>query len=359
MIRVGIVGVGWGARVQAPAFQAVPGYELVGLCARTPERLAKAAGKLGVSDVSTDWRSFVERNDLDLISVATPTGSHREITLAALAAGKAVLCEKPLALDAAGADELVRAAAASDRPAACCFESRWLPDRLALWDAVRGGYLGTPYYAQVNRSASYWHPSHPLQATWMYDRDQGGGYLSGILVHDLDLICTLLGDPVAVCAEVRTTVPRRELPDGGTLAVTADDTAALLLRLASGALAVLSVSVMGAHADHVGLELFGSNGTIVGSGTIRGAELRAARAEDPGLAPLPLSDRRPPGDAELPGGLAGSAIRATALMLADWLPAFDGQPTDVPTFADGARAIAVTDAARRSAEGAGWVSLRR
>lgn len=102
--------------------------------------------------------------------------------------------------------------------------------------------------ARVSRSASYWHPSHPLQAHWMYDREQGGGYLAGMLVHYLDFLCSLLGRPVSVCAEVRTSDPVRELPDGGILQVTADDTAALLMRMESGFTTVMSVSVMGAHA---------------------------------------------------------------------------------------------------------------
>jgi predicted dehydrogenase len=358
-LRVGIVGVGWGAHVQAPAFRAVPGYELVALCARTPERLERVAGKLGVADTSTDWRSFVRRDDLDLISVATPTTLHHAVSLAALAEGKAVLCEKPLASTTVEADELVKAAEAAGRPTACCFESRWLPDRLAVWDLARTGYLGTPYFARVSRSASYWHPSHAPQARWMYDRSQGGGYLGGMLVHDLDFICTLLGRPVELCAEVRSTLPHRELPDGEELEVTADDTAALVMRMESGATAVLSVSVMGAHADHFGMELFGSDGTVVGEGTVRGAAFRAGTTAGSGLAPLAPSDRRPLEEEGLPGGLAGQAIRSMALMLEDWLPAFDGNPTAVPTFVDGLRTIAIVEAAHRSADGGGWVAVGR
>jgi predicted dehydrogenase len=359
VLRVGIVGVGWGAHVQAPAFRTVPGYELAALCARTPDRLERVAAKLAVDDTSTDWESFVRRDDLDVISVATPTPLHSTISLAALAAGKAVLCEKPLATTTAEAEALVRAAEASGRPTGCCFESRWIPERLAVWDQVRTGYLGTPYFARVNRSASYWHPSREPQARWMYDRSQGGGYLAGMLVHDLDFVCTLLGPPRELCAEVRSTLPERKLPDGERLEVTADDTAAVVMRMESGATAVLSVSVMGIHADHFGMDLFGSDGTISGEGTVRGATFRAGRLGDDGLAPLPPSPRRPPGDESLPGGLAGEAIRSMALMLEDWLPSFDGQPTTIPTFTDGLRTIQIVEAAHRSADGAGWVAVAR
>ena len=357
-LRVGIIGVGWGAHVQVPGFRAAKGFEPVALCARTPERLERVAGKLGITETSTDWQSFVTRDDLDVISVATPTVLHGDMTLAALAAGKPVLCEKPLAGDLDAARAMVRAAAEAGVPTACCFENRWNPDWLAVATHVRSGFLGKQYLARVSRSASYWHPSHPLQARWMYDRDQGGGYLAGMLVHDLDFLCSLLGRPVSVCAEVRTSDPVRKLPDGETLHVTADDTAAVLLRMESGVTAVLSVSVMGAHADHYRLELFGADGTIIGDGDLRSATYRLGAAADDGLSPLGIDQREPGHPENLPKGLAGHASRAMALMLEDWLPAFEGGPSSAATFEDGLLSLAVIEAAHRSADGGGWESVQ-
>jgi predicted dehydrogenase len=357
-LRVGIIGVGWGSHVQVPGFRAADGFEPVALCARTPERLQRVAGRLAISDTSTDWESFVTRDDLDVISVATPTVLHRDMTLAALDAGKAVLCEKPLAGDLDAARDMVRAADKSSRPTACCFENRWNPDWLAVAALVGEGFLGKQYVARVSRSASYWHPSHLPQARWMYDRDQGGGYLAGMLVHDLDFLCSLLGRPESVCAEVRTSEPIRELPDGETLAVTADDTAALLMRMESGLTAILSVSVIGAHADHYRLELFGSDGTIIGDGDLRSAAYRLGTATDDELSPLTVDEREPAHPERLPGGLAGHASRAMALMLQDWLPAFDDAPSGAATFEDGLLSLAVIDAAHRSSEGGGWEAVQ-
>jgi predicted dehydrogenase len=175
-----------------------------------------------------------------------------------------------------------------------------------------------------------------------------------MLVHDLDFLCSLLGRPESVCAEVRTSEPVRDLPDGETLRVTADDTAALLMRMESGATAILSVSVMGAHADHYRLELFGADGTIIGDGDMRSTAYQIGAASEDRLSPLPVTNRQPAQPERLPTGLAGHASRAMALMLEDWLPAFDGHPAGVPTFDDGLLSLAVIDAARRSAEGGGW-----
>lgn len=353
-LRVGIIGVGWGSHVQVPGFRAADGFEPVALCARNPEKLGKIAAKVGIDDTSTDWRSFVTRDDIDVISVATPTALHHDMTVAALEAGKAVLCEKPLANNLEEARDMISAARQAGRPTAVCFENRWNPDWLAVTDRVRSGFLGTPYLARVSRSAAYWHPSHPPQARWMYDREQGGGYLAGMLVHDLDFVCSLLGRPESVCAEVRTTEPERRLPDGEVIKVTADDTAALLLRMQSGVTAILSISVMGAHADHYRLELFGSDGTIIGDGDLRASRYQAGAAADDGLDTLPVSDRAPAHPEGLPKGLAGHAARAMALMLEDWLPAFHGGQSTAPTFEDGFVSLAIIDAARRSAEGGGW-----
>src|SRR3984893_19414516 len=126
-LGVGILGGGGGAHAQLPGFRAVKGFEPVALCARTPDRLARVATKLGIEQTSTDWQSFVTRDDLDVISVATPTVLHHEMTIAALAAGKPVLCEKPLAGDLEAARHMVRAAADCNLPAASCFENRGNP----------------------------------------------------------------------------------------------------------------------------------------------------------------------------------------------------------------------------------------
>ena len=358
-LRVGIIGVGWGALVQAPAFQAVQGFELVALCARRQATVSAAAEQLGVATTCTDWRELVDRDDVDLVSVATPVETHHEITLAALRAGKHVLCEKPLASTADQARELVHAAEATDRRTATCFETRWLPERLAVRDLVTDGVVGQPYSVRLHQSAGYWHPTRPLQSLWMYDASAGGGYLAGMLVHDIDYVCSLFGEPAAVCADIRTSVPVRELPDGGSLQVTADDTAALLLRLDSGALAVLTVSVVGVHVPaSLRVDVFGSDGTVLMSKAARGqGAVTAGRATDDGLIERPVVARSADGLGEAQVRRAGGMINCMALMLEEWRPAFDGATTRVPTFRDGLRAQRVVDAARASAAGAGWVTF--
>ncbi|MFI5053477.1 MAG: Gfo/Idh/MocA family protein [Acidimicrobiia bacterium] len=358
-IRVGIIGVGWGSVVQTPAFRAVPEFEVAALCSRRPERVAEAGEKLGIEDTSTDWREFVQRDDLDLISVCTPVDLHAEQTIAAVAAGKHVLCEKPVALSADDANRMLEAAEAAGVAHAVCFENRYDPVRFALRDAIGAGVLGAPYFARSHTSADYWHPTRGLQSQWMYRLDEGGGYLMGMSSHDIDFVCDVFGEPEAVCADVRCTVPERVGADGSTFVVDADDTSVVIMRMRNGMAALISCSAVAFGANQREMELFGSEGRIVLGGGVEGAnEVLAYRVGDDAPTAIAASTRSIRSGAELPKRRAAGSIRSLALMLEDWLPALSGSPAPgVPTLRDGLRVQQVIDAARRSSAGDGWVAL--
>src|ERR1700722_2640317 len=373
-LRVGIIGVGWGSLVQVPAFRAAGGYEVAALCSRRAERAAEAGGRLGIDDVSADWERFVSRPDLDIISVCTPTDLHREQVLAAISAGKHVLCEKPVALDAGQAAEMADAADAAGVATAVCFENRWGREKLAVWRQIGEGLLGSPYFARVAIAADYFHPSRPLMSEWMYRLADGGGYLLGMASHDIDYLYCLFGLPEAVCADVHATIPTRTRADGSDFAADADDTASLLLRWSSGVRASISLTTVGLHTgSRYRFEAFGSGGTAEIDGTVFGGAVRAGKVGEEGLRELALSDAAVSGDASaIPStGRRSAPIRALALMLERWLPALGapagaggaggdgrGPGPRVPTLRDGLVVQQVIDAARRSSDGAGWVPLQ-
>jgi predicted dehydrogenase len=359
-IRVGMIGVGWGSIVQVPAFRVVPGFEVVALCSRRAESVEAAGAKLEVDDVSTDWEAFVRRDDLDLISVATPVDLHLPQVLAAIAAGKHVLVEKPVGLTAAETGEMLAAAEAAGVQHAVCFENRWAPTQLRLGELIRGGQLGDPYLVLARATADFWHPTRGLQSEWMYRLADGGGYLMGMGSHDIDFVCSLLGEPVAVCADVRTTVTKRTRDDGSVLDVDADDTSVVLLRMANGALVSITTSAITLAQDTRSFEAFGSAGSVSVSAPIMGEEAPAIRVGSAGAAPTEVGGvfREPASGLPIPARRAGGAIRSLALMLEEWLPAFGGAATPtVPTLRDGHLVARVVDAARASSAGAGWVTL--
>jgi predicted dehydrogenase len=359
-IKVGIIGVGWGSIVQIPAFGMVPPFEVRALCSRRLDRVQAAGERHGIGDVSTDWQTFVKRDDLDLISICTPTDLHFEQAMGAIAAGKHLLVEKPVGVDATQTQAMLEAAETAEVCHAVCFEGRWDPARLRVWDLVREGVLGQPYLALARSGGDFWHPTRALQSEWMYRRSDGGGYLMGLGSHDIDYCCALFGAPTAVCADVLTSVPTRRRDDGTVLPVDADDTAALLLRMENGMLVNIVTTAIAFGQNFRTFEGYGSKGSLTIDGLLMGEEatdIHAASIDDPGLTTVAASDRMPRSRIELPKRRAAGAIRSLALMLEDWLPAFDGEATCAPTLRDGDRVQSVVDAALASHAGAGWVTL--
>lgn len=344
--------------MHGPAFLAVAEYELAAICGRRQEPTAQAGQSLGVEDTSTDWAALVARPDLDLISIATPVTEHYDMALAALDQGKHVLCEKPMSLTAIQARDMCDAAERRGRAGAICFEYRWAPPRLTLRGMVDSGALGEIRLVRLSHSYNHWHPSRRPQSDWMYRGELGGGYLNGILSHDIDFLISLFGDPLAVCADVRTTLDEVTAASGRRVQVTADDTAGVLIRFRSGVLAVVSISVTGGVDTGGNMEVIGTDGTaIYRYSTPADGDVEVCPAGGTEFSPVTPHRRAPRSGYPFVGGVRARAGAAMACLLEDWVPAFAGQPAPVPTFASGLLVQRMIEAARASSEGDGWVVL--
>src|SRR5688572_27111263 len=179
MPRIGIIGTGWGARVQAPTFRET-GLSVVAIAGHNRERTRVVADDLGLRAVD-DWRDLVASPDVDLISIVTPPSEHREMALASLEAGKHVLLEKPTALNALEAEELVSAASRNrDKLALIDHELRFLPS----WREAREriGEIGAVRYADV-RYASPSRGDRSRAWNWWSDATRGGGILGAVGSH--------------------------------------------------------------------------------------------------------------------------------------------------------------------------------
>jgi len=115
MIRIGIIGAGFARLTQIPGFQNCEGARVVAIASAHREHAAEVAREFGIEHVESDWRDLVARPDIDLVSIVTPVVTHYEMTLAALDAGKAVLCEKPMAMNAGEAKEMMERARAAGK----------------------------------------------------------------------------------------------------------------------------------------------------------------------------------------------------------------------------------------------------
>ncbi len=210
-LRVGVIGAGtFAEEAHIPGIQAHPRGQVVALCARSRERVAAMAARLGVPDVYTDYHELIARPDIDAVTVAAPDALHGPVSIAALEAGKHVFCEKPLAMTAAEARDMAEAAvraARSGRVAMVGFTFRYSRALQALRQLLREGALGTPFY--VSMHVHWGGIGYPgANMTWLEHADQsaGGTWADGA-AHLFDALSYILAPARAVCAQMMI-VPR-------------------------------------------------------------------------------------------------------------------------------------------------------
>jgi predicted dehydrogenase len=252
---------------------------LAAICGRDPEAVRAAADRHGWAAAETDWRALIAREDVDLVDICTPGDSHAEIAIAALEAGKHVLCEKPLANTVAEAEAMVeaaRAAAGRGQRAMVGFNYRRVPAASLAREMVAAGRLGTLRHVRVVYLQDWLvDPEFPL--TWRLRKEAAGsGALGDLGAHIVDLAQHLAGDTLAgVSALTETFVRERPLPAtassglasagaaNGTGAVTVDDAALFTGRFNGGALASFEATRFATgRKNALRIELNGSDGSL-------------------------------------------------------------------------------------------------
>jgi predicted dehydrogenase len=244
----------------------VPGVRQQVLVGRDDAAVKEAAGRYGWSEAATDWRSVIERDDVDIVDICTPGNSHAEIAVAALAAGKHVLVEKPLANSVAEGEAMVAAAsAAAERGVRSMvgFNYRRVPALALARELIAAGRIG----AVREVRAAYlqdWLADEAAPMTWRLRRESAGsGALGDLGSHVVDQLHYLLGEPVtAASGHLRTYVESRD-GDDGPEPVTVDDTAWATLTAGSGAVASVEVSRMATgRKNGLTIEVYGSRGSV-------------------------------------------------------------------------------------------------
>ncbi|MFE1449724.1 Gfo/Idh/MocA family protein [Streptomyces olivaceoviridis] len=289
-LRVGMVGYAFmgaahsqGWRTVGHVFDLPRRPVLAVLCGRDGAAARSAAERHGWAAVETDWRALVARDDIDLVDICTPGDSHAEIAVAALAAGKHVLCEKPLANTVAEAETMTRAAEEAygrGQVAMVGFNYRRVPATAFARRLVADGRLGTLRHVRVTYLQDWLaDPAFPL--TWRLRREHAGsGALGDLGAHIVDLAQYLAGEPLAgVSALTETFVRERPLPGGpsrglaagsatgtpgvSTGTVTVDDAAVFTGRFASGALAAFEATRYATgRKNALRIELNGERGSL-------------------------------------------------------------------------------------------------
>ncbi len=324
------------------------------VCDADPGTLERARQETGATVTSTDYRQIVAREDVHAIIIATPNVMHAPIALAAIAAGKHVLCEKPLAMNRADAERMADAAERAGVRNMTAFTYRFVPAMRYLHHLVGRGELGLPYHYRSCRLQDW----GTRNLGWRQRKELAGtGELGDMLSHRIDFAHHLVGPMHRLVANVKNLTPMRDGAPNDT-----DDWVAILAEFRSGATGVLESSKLASgrneswrSLDYV--EINGSEGSFEFT-TSRWNQLLAGRLGGPGLAPLevPREFWVWPGSTRDPG-VGDPLVSFRYDQAVEFVNAIREQRPCSVTFRDGARAQAVTDSVLQSASSGRWVDL--
>ena len=264
MINVGIIGASFARDAYLPAFAHIDEARVVALASGRMESAQAAAAAHGITAVYDDWKMMLAEHALDLVCIATPTVMHAPMALAAIAQGAHVLCEKPTAMNAGEARQMLNAARAAKRLHMIDHELRFNPTRARIAELIKGGDLGEIRHVNItNIGASWADPASRPKGDWWSDVAMGGGRMGANGSHQIDMLRWWMGEPASVIGQALTIVPDRiDKATGEAWRATSDDLSYFTLEMQAGALAQVFMS--GVAVANMGNEtqVFGSKGTI-------------------------------------------------------------------------------------------------
>ena len=218
---------------------------LVAIAGRDQTQVEAAAQRYGYAKAVTDWHALIADPEIQVFDDGAPNSLHAEPTIAALQAGKHVICEKPLGRDAAEAKRMWEAARQASQHGVvsmCAFNYRFVPAIRLARDIITAGRLGRIYHFRANYlQEGLADPNTPV--TWRHAAETAGsGALGDLGTHIIDLARFLVGEPTTVSAAVATFVPERPTASGGRAPVTVDDAFAAAVTFENGAIGLLEAT---------------------------------------------------------------------------------------------------------------------
>jgi len=355
---------------QAPHFFDLPAnLRLKTICGRNKAAARKAAARFGWENAATDWRQLVDDPDIDIVDICTPNDTHSEIAIASARAGKAILCEKPLARNVGEAETMFRAVRKAGVVNMVCHNYRRIPAVALAKEMIEHREIGDHIFHFRARYAQDWivDPNFPL--VWRLQSDiAGSGALGDIFSHIVDLARYLVGEFREVCATTETFVKKRPLagPDGRSRRrigkVTVDDAVTMIGRFRNGALASLEATRFApGRKNSITLEINGSDGSLFFDLEEMNC-LKFYSRRDPkdrqGFRNILVTEPSHPyiGKWWPPGHIIGYEHTFTHT-IADFVKAVVGRRSVHPSFADGLQNQRVLNAVKQSAENRKWVRL--
>lgn len=270
-IRVGMLGYNFMAKAHSNAYRTIPymvwpppaNPVLHAICGRTADKVAEAARRYGFAGYYTDWQALVADPQIDLFDNCGAHHLHTDPSIAALEAGKHVICEKPLALTAADARRMVEAADRAGTKHMCGFNYRFLPAVRFARELIERGLLGDIYHFRTQYLQQSSHdPDRPMRRPLDPETHLAGAQ-AVLGCHALDQARFLVGELATISALRPTFVPRRPAPDGAMVDLSWDDASVALVEFANGAVGTIEASrVATGRRNSLRWEINGSRGTL-------------------------------------------------------------------------------------------------
>lgn len=269
-LNIALIGTGFMGKAHALAFNAVrqtfgdlPKVALHTLCDTPAEKARSMADQFGFATASDDWRATVADPAIDIVSITTPNGMHREMAVAALQAGKHVWCEKPMALTLAEAEEMAAAAKAAGKVTLLGYNYIRNPAFAQAVRLVAQGRIGRVVHFRGWVDEDY-QADPDLPWTWRATlKDAGLGTLGDLGCHLVSMMLRLMGPVDSLIADSQIIHETRPLPEGGRAKVENEDTATAILRFASGAQGSISTSRSAwGRKNRLDWEVHGTRGMI-------------------------------------------------------------------------------------------------
>lgn len=373
-LRIGMIGYGFMGKTHSNAYvQAANFFEsehkpvLKALCARNQEKAKPFADNWGYESLESDWRELLKRDDIDAVDICTPNNLHKEIAVEAAKAGKMILCEKPLAMDAAEGEEMCQAVEAAGVPNMVWYNYRRVPAVTLAKQILDSGKLGRIFHYRANFLQDWTINADVPQggaATWRLDVEAAGSGVTGdLLAHCIDTAIWLNGSISDVTAMTETFVKERTHAETGEVKpVGIDDACAFLCHFENGSLglfestryarghkALYTLEINGEHAslrwdlhDLHRLEYFDHSD----EGIVRG--WRSIHVSD--------GDQPYMGNWWVPGLQIGYEHSFTH-QVADFLKSLDTGEPAVPSFRDALETQKVCDAVLKSGKARTWENV--
>ena len=341
---------------QAPRFFDLPAdIRMTAICGRDHVTTRRAAKKLGWERAVYDWRAITADSAIDIVDICTPNDSHAAIAIAAARAGKAIICEKPLARNSAEARRMVDVVKRARIPSMVCFNYRRVPAIILAKEMIDAGEIGDRIYHFRARYAQDWIVDKDFPMVWrLQSKIAGSGALGDIGAHIIDLARFLVGEIADVSAVSETFVKRRLTKKRSYAKVDVDDAVSVVGRFRNGAMLNLEATRFApGRKNHLGFEINGSRGSLAFD-LEKMNRLRFYAARDPahtrGFRDIIVTEPKHPYVKNWwpPGHIIGYE-HSFVHIIADFVNAVITRKRIQPDFADGYKTQRIVDLIQRVA----------